>query len=108
MEAARRASDALARMQETIASLEQNNGRTAQDVAALRKTDEQISAAVKATRAAEETTAKKADQVDKRTEGAMTTTSKFPVKIYANVLISGPFADRGANTNDLPPVGQQR
>src|SRR5262249_27034920 len=108
MEAARRASDGMARMQETIASLEQNNGRTAQDVAALRKTDEQISADVKATRAAEETTAKKVDQVDKRTEGAMTTTSKFPVKIYGNVLLSATFADRGANTNDIPLFGQKR
>src|SRR5207249_1526802 len=102
MEAARRANDALARVQESLARVERTGGRTAEELAALKKGEEQITADVKAVRTVEETTAKKVETVDKRTEGAVTSTSKFPVKLYGNMLVNTSFVDRGANTNDIP------
>ncbi len=43
-----------------------------------------------------------------QTEGPMTTQSKIPVKIYGNILFNATFADRGANTIDIPLFPQKR
>jgi hypothetical protein len=102
MEAARRSGEQLTRMQETLARLEQTSGRTAGDVAALRKADEQVASDVKSVRAGEEATAKRLDQVDQRTAGVVTSASKFPVTIYGNLLLSTNYLDRGTNTIDIP------
>jgi hypothetical protein len=108
MESARRSGEQLTRMQETLVRLEQTGGRNTEDVAAIRKVDEQIASDVKSVRAAEQVTAKKLDQVDQRTEGAVTSTSKFPVKIYGNILLSTNYVDRGTNTIDIPLFAIQR
>jgi len=108
MEAARRANDALARVQESLGRVERTSSRATEDVAALRKTDEQLTADVKAVRTAEEATAKKVTTVAQQTEGAVTSTSKFPVKIYGNILFNANFLDRGANNNDIPLFPQKR
>ena len=41
-------------------------------------------------------------------EGAMTTVSKIPVKIYGSILFNANYVDRGANTNDIPLFAQRR
>lgn len=41
-------------------------------------------------------------------EGAMTTVSKMPVKIYGSILFNANYVDRGANTNDIPLFAQRR
>jgi hypothetical protein len=106
MEAARRSGEQLARVQETLARLEQAGARATEDVTALRKVDEQVSSDVKSVRAAEEATAKKLDQIDQRTDGSVTSTSKFPVKIYGSLLLSANYLDRGSNTIDIPLFAQ--
>jgi hypothetical protein len=108
MEAARRSGEQLARMQETLARLEQTGAHSTEDVTALRKVDEQVSSDVKSVRVVEETTAKKVDQIDQRTEGSVTSTSKFPVKIYGSLLLSANHLDKGSNTIDIPLFAQPR
>jgi hypothetical protein len=107
MEAARRSGEQLTRMQDTLARMEQTSGRTTEDVAALRKTDEQVASDVKSVRAGEAATAKKLDQVDQRTAGVVTSASKFPVTIYGNLLLSANYLDRGTNTIDIPLFAMQ-
>jgi hypothetical protein len=106
--AARRASDTLARMQETLARIEQAGQQAAADLAASKKTEEQLTVDVKAAHAAGEMAAQKADAVDKRTEGALTSTSKFPVKLYGSILVNSTFEDRGSNNADIPLFAQKR
>src|SRR5262245_24499990 len=108
LEAARRANDALARVQESLVRVERTSSRTTEDVAALRKTDEQLAADVKAVRTVEEAPAKEVTTVAQQTEGAVTSASRFPVKIYGNILFNASFLDRGANNNDIPLFPQKR
>lgn len=107
MEAARRANEALTRLQETLVRVEQSSGQTASEVASLKRADEQFSTDIKSLRASNESTTKKLNTVDKRTEGAMTSVSKLPVKIYGNILLNSSFVDRGSNTNDIPLFAQK-
>ena len=110
MEAARHSGELLARMQETLARLEQTSARSTEDVTGPQKSAiDQVSSDVKSVRAAEETTAKKVDQMDlHRFEGSVTSTSKFPVKIYGSLLLSANHLDKGSNTIDIPLFAQPR
>lgn len=108
IEAARRANDAVARLQASLDRLEQSSGRTVEDIAALKRADEQSSAEIKAVRTAGEAVVKKVDVVDKRTEGAVTSVSKIPVKLYGNVLVNSNYVDRGANNADVPLFAVKR
>jgi hypothetical protein len=47
-------------------------------------------------------------QPQTQAEGAMTTVSKIPVKIYGSILFNANYVDRGANTNDIPLFAQRR
>jgi len=108
MEAARHANEALTSMRETIGRLEQNDGRRTQDVASLVKADEGIVADLSAERTAQKATAQKVETVDKRTEGAVTSNAKLPIRIYGSFLLNAGFVDGGANTNDIPLFGLRR
>ena len=50
----------------------------------------------------------RAAQPQAQTEGAMTTVSKTPVKIYGSILFNASYVDRGANTNDIPLFALRR
>jgi hypothetical protein len=107
LEAARRANEALGRIQETLARLEHSNGQTSVEVDGLRKNGEQLSADVKSLQSGTETVQNKVDGMDQRTEGAVTSMSKFPVKLYGNILVNSTFADRGSNAIDIPVFAQK-
>jgi hypothetical protein len=65
---------------------------------------------VKSSHPSGETSAKEvgAAQPQAQPEGAMTTVSKIPVKIYGSILFNANYVDRGANTNDIPLFAQRR
>ncbi len=107
MEQVRRATEALALIQEKLARLEQSGQASGSDVAALKKSDEQTVEELKSFRQSEETTAKKLENVNKRTDGAVTTSSKIPVKLYGNILLNSTFSDRGSNNIDIPTFAQK-
>ena len=102
---ARRASDALAEIQQRIAGLEKSGTQTAEEIAAAKKSSERLSTEIGQTRSDTAAAARKLDAVDKRTEGAATSQSKIPLKIYGSVLLSTNFVDGGANNNDVPLFG---
>lgn len=69
-----------------------------------------INAEVRVANPADEIAAKEvgAAQPQTQPEGAMTTVSKIPVKIYGSILFNANYVDRGANTNDIPLFAQKR
>ncbi|MBI1748530.1 MAG: hypothetical protein HYR55_18375 [Acidobacteria bacterium] len=108
LETARRAFETVARLQESLTRLEQSTGRASSDIAALKTADEQSASDMKTLRANTEAGTKKIAAVEKRTDGAMTSVSKVPVKFYGNILFNSNYLDGGANNADIPLFGVKR
>jgi len=65
-------------------------------------------ASVKPSPPATESTAKTTGVAQSQPQGEVTTSSKFPLKIYGNILFNANYVDRGANTIDIPLFPQKR
>jgi uncharacterized membrane protein len=102
LEAARRSGELLSRMQETLARLEQTGGRNTEAGTAISEVDASVASGAKTVGATEAAAAKPPAQADQKIEGAVTSSSKFPVTIYGNLLLSTNYLDRGTNTIDIP------
>lgn len=107
LEAAQRANEMLSRLQESLAQIERTTGHTAEEVASLKKTNDLIAVEMKSLRATHEAGAKRVDAIDKKTEGAMTSVSDFPVKIYGNILFNSSYSNHGSNGIDIPLFAQK-
>jgi hypothetical protein len=100
LEVARRSGELLTRMQESLARLEQTGVSNTEAIMAISKVDDPVASGAKTV--GELAAAKPPTQTDQKIEGAVTSSSKFPVTIYGNLLLSTNYLDRGTNTIDIP------
>lgn len=105
---AQQANETLAAMQQALARLEAAHQQPSTEALAVKKTEATNPLDAPAAKPAEVVVAKQSDTAQKPADGAVTTNSKLPVKIYGSLLVNASFADGGSNNIDVPLFGQKQ